>query len=224
MYTNNGKYNSLHNILAIFDSQFPVGAFVFSWGLESFISIKKFSKVELDELLDVYIKEGPLNLELFSCKLSYEFNHSIESLKHINDYQSAFKILPSMYEPSIKLGKNLVKASKEIFNISFPCEIKDPHFSVVLGFIGAKLNIKLDILLFSFAHSNIKNLLSSLIRCIPLSPYDAWRMLLLSYEKLEGEISKILSCQDWNQIFLNTFLWDIHSFRQKFLETRLFEG
>ncbi|ADC89357.1 Urease accessory protein UreF-like protein [Thermocrinis albus DSM 14484] len=217
-------YDQLNYILALFDSQFPVGAFAFSWGLESFVSDKS-DKLTLEKLVDAYIKEGPLHLELFSCKLSYEYSDCIECLKCVNDYVSAFKILPSVYEPSVKIGRNLIKASKEILNVEFPYnEVKDPHFSVVLGYVGATLNIKLDLLLFSFAHSNIKNLLSSLMRCIPLSPYEAWKTLLTSYKKLKDEINRILLYQDWDQIFVNTFLWDIHSFRQRFLETRLFEG
>ncbi len=220
----NTSMDKISILLMLFDSQFPVGAFVFSWGLESFAS-SNLSKGEIYELIRAYIEEGPLDLELFSCKKAFESHNCVDCLNYTNKYLSAFKILPTVYEPSIKLGRNLVKACKEIMGINFPIEtIKDPHFSVALGFVGGKLAIALDIFLFAFAHSCVKNLINTLMRCIPLSAYDAWKMLTMSGNKIEKRVSWILSIRNWDEICLNTFHWDIHSYRQNFLETRLFEG
>lgn len=213
----------LIEVLTLFDSQLPTGAFVFSWGIEAYVE-SGFKEENVKELILSFIDEGPLLLDLFVCRLSYISSSNGEDIGPINDFYSACKYLPSAHEASITLGSNLIRAGRTIFNLDLSNIGNKIHFPIAVGIIGNKLNIPIGTLLLAFAHSSVKSILNAIIRCMPMSSFKLWSLLVNLKDEMEKCVKIALELENINHLHVNTFLWDVNIHRQHFLETRLFEG
>lgn len=209
-------------ILTLFDSQLPIGSFVFSWGIETYAN-DGLTEKDIKELALSHIEEGPLLLDLYICKISY-INASVpEKISSINDFYTACKYIPSVYESSLILGSNLIRVARSIFSLDFQCLPDKIHFPVGLGIVGNMLNLHLKTLLLAYAHSSVKGIINSVLRCIPISSFKCWYILFNMKASLEKCVEKALHIEKPEDIYINTLLWDAYIHKQQFLETRLFE-
>ncbi len=211
-------------LLQLFDSQLPVGSFSYSWGLETYATYQ-ISKSELKELIQVNLLQGSLGLDLAFCALTYQVLKNKVSLSSLIEEVSSFKFLPPSFETSTRLGKNFLRLCERLFDFKdVPEELRrTPHKCIVVGWIGWKLKLSLKLLLLSYAHSEIKALLSAAIRCIKISPEDTEKILLSLKEEITQKVDSLLKSPEKN-LYSSTPLFDIRFYQQKFLFTRLFEG
>ncbi|MCX8164445.1 MAG: hypothetical protein N3D14_03535 [Aquificaceae bacterium] len=213
----------LINVLILSDLQLPVGGFVYSWGLESYI----YSGFEIGSVIQVikaYIEEGPLESELYACKAAYSSFGKDGEIAKINQIFSAMKYLPASHNMSIKLGKNLLRFAHFTLKIPIPDEPKHIHYPIAFGYVGRFLEIDLKTLLTTYAHTSVKALMNALLRCYPFSVYDAWAFTIDMSNQIESVVKKSLNLKSWTKIYINTLLWDLYIHKHKFHETRLFEG
>ncbi|WPM31268.1 urease accessory UreF family protein [Hydrogenobacter sp. T-2] len=209
-------------ILTLFDSQLPIGSFVFSWGIETYAS-DGLTEKDIKELILSYVEEGQLLFDLYTCKISYINASMPDIISSINDFYTAYKYIPPACESSLTLGSNLIRVARSIFSLDLQCLPDEIHFPVGLGIVGNMLNLPLRALLLAYAHSSVKGIINSVLRCIPISSFKCWYILFNMKASLEKCVEKALHIEKPEDIYINTLLWDAYIHKQQFLETRLFE-
>ena len=148
----------LLRLFQLFDSQFPVGAFAHSGGLETYGQAGA-GVSQLGELLAIQIDKGWGRAELAAASLAWRTGDtpdSLGALVRLAALVSAHKTIPSIHETSVRLGRRTLTLLERLH----PCltslaAIEPPHHAVVLGAAGRALALPLRELLAAYAPSLI---------------------------------------------------------------------
>lgn len=213
-------------LLQIFDSQFPVGAFAHSNGLETYGQLHTFDRLALKDLLHEQLNQGWGNLDVAAVCLAFRARGDVDQLAKLNDIVAASKVIPGLYKTSLNLGKRTVKLARRLYDL--PALVLEhphqtPHQTIALGWLGHTLGLDETDSLLAFAHSTVLGSLMAATRAMSLSPEQAQEVLL----ELQPDIATTIECVQTDP---KQYLWsctpalDIRAHQQAFLHTRLFQS
>lgn len=209
------------NLLQLMDSQFPIGSFAHSSGLETYAQMD-ISKEALAEFLEGQLRFGFGRLDSAACVLAYDADSQIE-LAALCTELTAWKAVKGIRETSLKLGKRLYTLSKRIYPDAKLHQLDEPHQAVVLGMLGDYLELDKASLLLAFTQTNVMSQLQAATRCMSLSPEQA-QEILTGLQPLVSEVvtEVLLSPQD--NMYSATPALDLRAHQQASLYTRLFQS
>jgi urease accessory protein len=216
----------LLQLFQLFDSQFPVGAFAHSGGLETYGQAGA-GLVELRELLAVQIRSGWGRAELAAASLAWTEagqSDTLCALSRLAVLVSAHKTIPSMHETSVRLGRRTLTLLARLY----PClaslaAIEPPHHAVVLGAAARGLGLPLRGLLVAYAHSLIAASVATATRCMPVSPAQGQELVVELQPALAAAVSRAVEATE-DELFTCTPGLDIRCHQQGRLTTRLFQS
>ena len=209
-------------LLQIFDSQFPVGAFAHSNGLETYGQLRQFDRFALQDLLRGQLEQGWGNLDVAAICLAFRAAGDIPQLTELNDIVAASKVVPGLYKTSLNLGRRTIKLARRLYDLP-ELMLEQPHQAVALGWLGNERNLDENDLLLAFAHSTVLGSLMAATRAMALSPEQAQEVLL-------GLQTDIATAVERVQADPEQYLWsctpalDMRAHQQAFLHTRLFQS
>lgn len=215
---------ALLRLLQLFDSQFPVGAFAQSGGLETYAS-RGGSLPELRQVLRAQIELGWGRCELAAAYLSWHASAppgDKRELDRIALVLDAVKIVPAIRDLSLGLGRRTQDLLRRLYPDRLP-SIERPHHAVVVGMAGRCLNIEPRPLLLAFAQSLAAGMLASAVRCMPVSPVQAQALLVESQPRLTIAVDRAIEDPE-KSLFTSTPMLDLRSHQQAYLHTRLFQS
>lgn len=213
---------ALLRLLQLSDSQFPIGSFAHSSGLETYAQMG-LDKEGLAELLAGQLELGFGRLELAACALAFDLKTN-EDLDELGAELSAWKPVKGLRETSLKLGKRLLTLSSRIY----PTEtsglvLEQPHHTIVFGTLGRRLDIKLEPLLLAFTQSSITSSLAAATRCMSLSPEQSQEILTSLQPQMLDAVNRVTSDPHAN-FFSAAPALDVRAQQQAFLYSRLFQS
>lgn len=209
-------------LLQIFDSQFPVGAFAHSNGLETYGQLRTFDRFALRDLLRAQVQQGWGNVDVAALCLAFRAQGDVNRLTELNDLVAASKVIPGLYKTSLNLGKRTVKLARRLYDLP-ELALEHPHHTITLGWLGHALALDETALLLAFTHSTVLGSLMAATRAMSLSPQQAQEVLLELQPDLAAAVERI-------QTDPERYLWsctpalDIRAHQQAFLHTRLFQS
>jgi urease accessory protein len=215
---------TLLRLLQLFDSQFPVGAFAHSGGLETYAA-RGGALRELRELLRAQIELGWGRSELAAAYLAW---HAAASpcneveLARLALTLDAVKVVPAIREMSLGLGRRTLDLVRRLYPDRIPT-IAQPHHALVIGAAGRGLNIDPRPLLLAFAQSLAAGQHASAVRCMPVSPAQAQALLVESQPRLSLAVDRAIEDPE-TSLFTSTPMLDVRSHQQAHLRTRLFQS
>jgi urease accessory protein len=213
-------------LLQLFDSQFPIGAFAHSGGLESYGQHGADFQA-LRELLRNQIALGWGRSELAAGSLAWEAagrSDGDERLNRLSAIVGSSKIVPSMRQASERLGRQTLKLSRRLYpELLASVDIRPPHHAVAVGAIGRRLDLPRRDLLLSFAHSLAAGSLAAATRCMPVSP-EQTQELLVELQPLLAAAVEIAVEAGEDLLFTSTPALDVRCHQQRLLHTRLFQS
>jgi urease accessory protein len=239
---------ALLRLLQLFDSQFPVGAFAHSGGIETYAALGA-GLTELREILLGQIELGWGRSELGAAHLAWRATDpqatdqhrptqsgtatdhhrptqkgtvDAAALESLSRQLDALKVVPSVRNASLKLGRRALDLLRRLY----PDECLDipaTHHSVVVGAAGRRLGVDARSLLVAYAQNLAMGTLASAIRCMPVSPAQAQEILIASHGPLARAVEGALA-DPLGSLFTCTPALDIRSHQQAFLPTRLFQS
>ena len=214
---------ALLRLLQLFDSQFPVGAFAHSGGLETYAA-RGGSLPELREVLRAQIQLGWGRSELAAAWLAWHAAAEPRdgaALDRLAMTLDALKVVPAIREMSLGLGRRTLDLLRRLHPGQMP-QIGRPHHAIVVGAAGRCLDIEPRPLLLGFAQSLASGTLASAIRCMPIAPAQAQAVLIEMQPLLGVAVARAIADPE-GCLFTCTPALDVRCHQQTSLHTRLFQ-
>jgi urease accessory protein len=211
-------------VLQLFDSQFPVGAFAHSGGVETYASLGG-GLSELGEILHAQIALGWGRSELAAAHLAWRADPSKEgdgSLFSLSRQVDALKVVPAVRNASIGLGRRTLELLRRLYPDA-AVGVDPPHHAVVIGAAARRLDIGVHDLLTAYGHSLAMGTLTAALRCMAVSPAQAQALLIEAHDGLARAVARAIDDPE-SALFTSTPALDIRSHEQAFLRTRLFQS
>jgi urease accessory protein len=222
---------ALLRLLQLFDSQFPVGAFAHSGGVETYAALGG-GLAELQEILRGQIELGWGRSELGAAHLAWRATDQhrpaqsgtgdAAALERLSRRLDALKVVPAVRISSLKLGRRALELLRRLYPEAC-LDIPPSHHAVVVGAAGRRLGLDARSLLVAYAQNLAMGTLASAIRCMSVSPAQAQELLIESHGPLARAVEDALA-NPHGSLFTCTPALDIRSHQQAFLHTRLFQS
>jgi len=220
-----GEPLALLRLLQIFDSQFPVGAFAHSGGVETYAALGG-GAAELRDVLEAHIALGWGRSELGAAHLAWRAADDAEdvhgALVSLAQHVDALKVVPVVRNSSVGLGRRTMELLRRV-HADAVVEVDPPHHAIVVGVAARRLGIDVPDLLLAYAHSLAMGTLAAALRCMPLSPAQAQELLVEMQPALARAVERAFDDPD-ACLFTCTPALDIRGHQQAFLRTRLFQS
>ena len=213
----------LLRLLQLFDSQFPVGAFAHSGGLETYAA-RGGSLEDVRQVLRAQIQLGWGRSELAAAWLAWHAAGDppdAAGLDRLAMTLDAVKVVPAIRDMSLGLGRRTLELLRRLHPGRVP-HIRHPHHAIVIGTAGRCLGIEPRALLVAFGHSLAAGTLASAVRCMPISPAQAQAALVDAQPLLGAAVARTIADPE-GSLFTCTPALDLRSHQQASLHTRLFQ-
>lgn len=214
---------SLLRLLQLFDSQFPVGAFAHSGGLETYAA-RGGSLPELRQVLRAQIQLGWGRSEIAGADLAWQAAADPDdsaALDRLGAALDAMKVVPAIREMSIGLGRRTLDLLRRLHPGQLP-QIPKPHHAIVIGVAGRALGIDRRPLLLAYGQSLAAGTLAAAVRSMPIAPAQAQAVLIEMQPLLCTAIDRAIADPE-GSLFTCTPALDLRSHQQASLHTRLFQ-
>ena len=213
-------------LLQLFDSQFPVGAFAHSGGLETYGQLGA-DLAALRDLMHNQIDLGWGPSDLGAAALAWMAAGSDTrnaALARLSAIVAAYKIIPSMRQASERVGRQTLKLVRRLYPaLMGSLGVAPPNHAVVVGAAGRMLDLPCRDLLMSYAHSLAAANLAAATRCMPVSPEQAQMLLVELHPRLMGAVDAAAHATE-DDLFTSMPALDIRCHQQPLLHTRLFQS
>lgn len=214
----------LLRLLQVFDSQFPVGGFAHSGGLETYAALGG-SLPELRQVLAAQIALGWGRSELGAAGLAWRAagaDDPARDLDRLAQTLDAVKVVPAVRDLSIGLGRRTADLLRRLYPGVAP-DLERPHHALIVGAAGRRLGIDVRPLLLAFAQSLATSTLAAAVRCMPVSSVQAQEVLVEAQPRISGAVERALADPEACLLTCTPAL-DIRSHQQGHLRTRLFQS
>jgi len=220
-----GQAVPLLRLLQLFDSQFPVGAFAHSGGVETYAALGG-GLAELRDILEAQVALGWGRSDLAAACLTWRAAHHTKNgdspLASYGQRLDAMKVVPAVRNASIGLGRRTLELLRRLYPEA-AVEIDPPHHAIVVGAAAARLGIDARDLLLAYAQSLAMGTLAAALRCMPVAPAQAQALLADLHPELARAVERVLEDPE-ACLFTCTPALDLRSHQQASLRTRLFQS
>jgi urease accessory protein len=210
----------------LFDSQFPIGAFAHSGGLETYAGTG-LDLAGLRELLANEIALGWSRGDLAAVRLAWreaaepDASARLDALARRVD---AYKVIRSVRDTSLRLGARMQSLVRRLYpDTMSSLDVRPSHYAVVAGAAGRRLELPERELLLAFGQSTVAASLAAATRCMPVSPAQAQATLIELQPAVVAAVERVL-VDETGALFTCTPALDIRNHEQAFLHTRLFQS
>ena len=213
----------LLRLLQLFDSQFPVGAFAHSGGLETYAA-RGGSLPELRQVLRAQIQLGWGRSELAAAYLAWQAAGDpidTAALEALGTTLDAMKVVPALRDMSLGLGRRTLELLRRLHPERLPTLLL-PHQAIVIGVAGRTLGMDPRALLLAYAQNLASGTLAAAVRCMPIGPLQAQELLVELQPQLCTAAARAMA-EPEGSLFTCTPSLDVRSHQQASLHTRLFQ-
>lgn len=204
----NNKKKAFYLNLQINDSQFPIGGYTHSYGLETYIQ-KNIVRDEnsTKDYVQTNLKDNFLYGDLLGASLAYDYaeKEEYEKLICLEKQFRAIKSQKEIRDASEKLGTRLIKTLQGM-DVDFALEkfhkyvemaekegVRN-HHCVVYGVLSASAGIDKDSALSAFLYSNTTNIVINCVKTVPISQVSGQRIISSCFNiftELVEEVEKL---------------------------------
>ncbi len=214
---------ALLRLLQLFDSQFPIGAFAHSGGIETYAA-EGAALPQLREVLESQIALGWGRTDLAAAYLAWHTAPDAVRLDALARRVDALKVIPATRDTSVRLGRRMLALTQRIYpELMRDVSVDPSHHAVVIGAVARALEVGIGEMLPAFAQSLAAGTLAAAMRCMPVSPAQAQALLVDVHAALIDACARVTRDPE-GALFSSTPALDIRAHQQAFLRTRLFQS
>ena len=210
-------------LMQVFDSQFPIGHFAHSGGIETYADMG-MNPSGLSELLLHDLQFGWGRLDLSAAAMSWRHAHDNDELNRLGYELDAWKPVEITRQTSINTGRLMLNLAKRLFpELTSDIQISSPHQSIIAGAIGGRAGWPVRHLLLAFGGNYVNAAVTAAIRCMPLSPEHAQEIIISLQQPLADAVELAIEGPKFGLTAFTPAL-DIRRQQQTALQTRLFRS
>ena len=207
-----------------FDSQFPVGAFAHSGGIETYAHVEGFGPEGLQDLLATQIRLGWGRLDLAAAALAWSAGTDAVELNQLAAEVEAWKPIPGQRLAGERVGRRTQVLAKRLFPGEIGgLDVLPPQAPVVAGAVARRLGLDREPFVLFFAGSTLTAALTAATRSMSLSPERAHEIAVALQPRLVSQVQEILD-DPQQSLYAATPAHDVRAHQQGFLHTRLFQS
>lgn len=215
---------SLLRLQQCFDSQFPVGSFAHSGGIEAYANLEDFDPEALEELLAGQIRFGWGRLDLAAAALAWESGGDAAALDRIGAEVEAWKPISGPRLAGERVGRRMQVLANRLFPTELAgLNVRPPQSPVVAGATARRLGLELESFLLFYAGSMLAASLAAATRSMMLSPERSQEIAVSLQPALVSQVQEILE-DPHVSLYAATPAHDVRAHQQGFLHTRLFQS
>ena len=219
-------------IIQLCDSNFPIGSFNHSYGMETYLRLNKvYNTSTFREWLYVYIKEQFIYSDGMALLMLYDYLNS-------GDFNSLWNLdrlitVQSVAKETRNGGKLVAGRMLKLFNDLYDIEILKEydkkilekqafgHPAIVFGMLMYSLGINEKEAVIYHMYSTVSTLISNAVRTIPLGQKDG-QILLKEFSENAEDLYNILKTLDLDLFGANTPGLELAQIKHENMEFRLF--
>ena len=204
------------NILSLFqlcDSNFPIGAFSHSYGLETYIQEDKVhDQATFSQWLHVYLNEQLIYSDGLASHLVYEAieNEDFEKVWKVDRMLTVQNLPRETREGTQRMGDRMLNLAESLYEIpllsQYRKRIKERksfgHPAIVFTIVGHQLGVPRSTTTLYYLYSTVSSLVQNAVRAIPLGQTAGQKTILDFQDALVRATAKIqdLSEEDFGII------------------------
>ena len=213
---------ALLRLLQLHDSQFPVGAFAHSNGLEAYAQ-DGLNDRDLHDLLATQVAWGWGRLDLAAWVLAYRARDAAD-LNELGHDLDAWKPVPGLRSTSLRIGRRTVRLAARLWpSLGDLDRLERPHQALVGGVLACRLGVDEEAGVTAFAHATVATTLAAATRCMPVSPERTQEILIVLHPSVL-EAARAALADPHGRFGSATPGADLAAHRQAHLRTRLFQS
>ena len=194
-------------VIQICDSNFPIGSFNHSYGMETYLRLKKVYNTEtFREWLKVYLNEQFIFSDGLAIKMLYEYlnNHDLESIWDLDNRITVQTVAIETRNGGKLVASRMIKLFMDLYDSDLLKEynrklVNKEAFgppAIVFGMLMYSLGFSLKEAIIYHMYSTISTLISNAVRTIPLGQKDGQLLLKEFSEQFENIYKTLINLDD----------------------------
>lgn len=232
--TKNNENNIINilRVIQICDSNFPIGSFNHSYGMESYLRNNKITdSASLKEYLDVFLNNVFIYSDGLAIRMLYEYlnENKLEKILELDRMLTVQTIAKETRNGSKLIAGRMIKLFIDLYDIELLKEYEEKinskkafgHPAIVFGMLMYTLNFSEEEAISFHMYSTISTLIQNGVRAIPLGQKDGQILLKKCSESFE-ELCKKIKNLDYSFFGASTPGIEMAQINHEILEFRLF--
>lgn len=231
----NEKENNILNhlrIIQLCDSNFPIGSFNHSYGMESYLRLNRVNNTKtFKEWLNVYLKEQFIYSDGMAIRMLYRYLNNDE-MNRVWDLDRMITV-QSVAKETREGGKLVAGRMLKLFNDLYSYKLLDlyhekilkkeafGHPALVFGMLMYSLGVSEKEAVIYHMYGTISTLISNAVRTIPLGQKDGQILLKEFSEEAENLYEELLSL-DYDDFGANSPGLELSQIKHEVMQFRLF--
>ena len=219
-------------VIQICDSNFPVGSFNHSYGMETYLRLKKVYNTEtFRDWLNVYLKEQFIFSDGLAIKFLYEYlnNDDLEGVWTLDNLITVQTVAVESRNAGKLVASRMIKLFMDLYDFNLLKVYNEKlnkkeafgHPAIVFGMLMYSLGFNLKEAIIYHMYSTVSTLISNAVRTIPLGQKDGQLLLKEFSETFEGLYITIMSL-DEDYFGANSPGLELSQIKHEIMEFRLF--
>ena len=219
-------------VIQICDSNFPIGSFNHSYGMETYLRLKKVYNTEtFREWLSVYLNEQFIFSDGLAIKMLYEYlnNNDLESIWDLDNRITVQTVAIESRNGGKLVASRMIKLFIDLYDLDLLKEYNRKlinkeafgHPALVFGMLMYSLGFSLKEAIIYHMYSTVSTLVSNAVRTIPLGQKDGQLLL----KEFSGEFEKLYDVVmnlDYEYFGANSPGLELSQIKHEIMEFRLF--
>ena len=228
----NNSVADVLKVIQICDSNFPIGSFNHSYGMETYLRLKKVYNTEtFREWLKVYLNEQFIFSDVLAIRMLYKYlnNNDLEGILDLDNRITVQTVAIETRNGGKLVASRMIKLFLDLYDIDLLKEYNSKiinkeafgHPAIVFGMLMYSLGFNLKEAIIYHMYSTVSTLISNAVRTIPLGQKDGQLLLKEFSEQFENLYDIVISLDD-DYFGVNSPGLELSQIKHEIMEFRLF--
>ena len=228
----NKDISDVLKVIQICDSNFPIGSFNHSYGMETYLRLKKVYNTEtFKEWLNVFLNEQFIYSDALAIKMLYEYlnDNDLESIWDLDNRITVQSVAIESRNGGKLVASRMLKLFMDLYDFKLlnkyykKLRKKEAfgHPAIVFGMLMYSLKFSMKEAIIYHMYSTVSTLVSNAVRTIPLGQKDGQLLL----KEFSGEFEKLYDIVinlDYEYFGANSPGLELSQIKHEIMEFRLF--
>lgn len=219
-------------VIQICDSNFPIGSFNHSYGMETYLRLKKvYDTNTFDSWLNVYLREQFIYSDGLAIRLLYGFleKNDMESIYELDRLITVQTVAKESRNGAKLVASRMIKLFMDLYDFDLLKDYNNKlrkkevfgHPALVFGMLMYSLGFNLKEAIIYHMYSTVSTIISNAVRTIPLGQKDGQILLRNHSEEFTSLYKKIMNL-DYDDFGANSPGLELSQIKHETMEFRLF--